>query len=120
MSNLGNYQIMTTLAKKVGGPVKLALCTMSVGYMIGKGGERVIKKIISSKKGYVKKVYNNKIYTVILKTKNNEGIEFDIGDRFRVLEIDKNVAIIEIIGRDDNPYVVEIEVLCEISDFKVE
>jgi hypothetical protein len=44
MSNLGTYQIMTTIAKKVGGPISLAIGTLITGYCIGRTAEAGIKK----------------------------------------------------------------------------
>ena len=49
MSNLGWYQVMTTAAKKVGGPLKLAGLVLGSGIVIGGGtvlgGQAVAKKI---------------------------------------------------------------------------
>ena len=47
MSNLGWYQIMTTMAKKVGGPLKLAGLLVGGGAVAGEGavaGGVAIKK----------------------------------------------------------------------------
>ena len=49
MSNLGWYQVMTTAAKKIGGPLKLAGLVWGSGIVIGGGtvlgGQAVAKKI---------------------------------------------------------------------------
>ena len=34
MGNLGAYQVMTTIAKKVGGPTVLAVVTAAAGYVV--------------------------------------------------------------------------------------
>lgn len=48
MSNLGGYQALTTLAKKVGGPGKLVALIAGGGVLVGgvavKGGEFAIRK----------------------------------------------------------------------------
>lgn len=48
MSNLGGYQMLTTLAKKVGGPGKLVALIAGGGAIAGglavKGGEVIVKR----------------------------------------------------------------------------
>ena len=39
MGNLGWYQVMTKLAKKVGGPISLFAITATGGYLIGRTAE---------------------------------------------------------------------------------
>ena len=53
MSNLGMYQTITTLAKKVGGPKNLIILTMGAGYVVFRSGEAVVKKAV---KETVKKI----------------------------------------------------------------
>ena len=48
MNNLGLYKVMTTLAKKVGGPLNLLILSVSGGYGIGRLTEAGIKKYINS------------------------------------------------------------------------
>ena len=50
MSNLGAYQWLTTVAKKVGGPKNFVLIIAGTGAVICKGGEIVVKKIIKELK----------------------------------------------------------------------
>lgn len=50
MSNLGGYQVMTTLAKKLGGPKNLAILTMGGGYLLFRGVETVAKKGVKTVK----------------------------------------------------------------------
>ena len=51
MSNLGGYQLLTTFAKKVGGPRNLVALIAGGGAIIGglavKGGERLWNKVKS-------------------------------------------------------------------------
>lgn len=44
MSNLGGYQQLTTVAKRVGGPINLVVIVLVSGAVILKGGEIALKK----------------------------------------------------------------------------
>ena len=46
MSNLGAYQWLTTVAKKVGGPKNLVLIIAGTGAAVYKGSEIVVKKTV--------------------------------------------------------------------------
>lgn len=123
MSNLGGYQWLTATAKKVGGPKNLVLVIAGAGAVIYKSGEiaakqtvKAIKKIKSKKQ--LQETVNTTIYTVTAEGVSNEGLEFKIGDQFRVLESDKDAVLIEIIGDNNNPYFVPAELLKNISDYK--
>lgn len=123
MSNLGAYQWLTTAAKKVGGPKNLVGIIAGTGAVAGvavyKGGEIVVKKI--KKKMNTEELQETSdtiIYSVTAEGVSNEGLEFKIGDQFRVLEIDKDAVLIEKIGDDNNPYFVSEELLKNISNYK--
>lgn len=120
MSNLGGYQILTTVAKKVGGPAKLialiATGSAAVGALGYKGSEIVIKKIIAS----IKKQPTGSseiIYKVTVPGESSEGLKFEIGNEFRVLETDGDAILIEKIGDKTNPYFVDKKLLNQISNF---
>ena len=49
--------------------------------------------------------------------KSNEGLQFAVGDTFRVLEIAADAVLIEKIGDPNNPYFVSSDLLHSISDF---
>lgn len=49
---------------------------------------------------------------------SNEGLQFHVGETFKVLERDGNAVLIEKLGDDNNPYFVVAELLNEISDYK--
>ena len=126
MSNLGGYQVLTTLAKKVGGPRNLVALIAGGGAIGGgiavKGIEFVVKK---GKKAIAKHKEKkndsstkfNVIYTVEQEAESNDGLQFKVGDRFRVLEYDGDAILIEIIENDNNPYFVSEKLLKEISDY---
>lgn len=115
MSNLGWYQIMTTLAKRVGGPLKLFGLTCLFGY----GTLRAVEAL--GKKGVMhllsKENVNSNIYQVHSTGSSNDGLKFKIGDSFRVLVVDNDAVTIELIGNDDNPHVVSTNLLRSISSF---
>lgn len=123
MSNLGGYQIITTVIKKVGGPKKaVALLTSvvaSIAAATGIGGYALGKKKISHKLLTDKQKDNKKTYTVIKYGESNEGIALNKGDKFVVIMQDKDAVLIEIIGAKDNPYFVSASLLQNISDFQM-
>lgn len=123
MSNLGAYQWLTTAAKKVGGPKNLVGIIAGTGAVAGvavyKGGEIVVKKINKKmNKEELQETSDTIIYSVTAEGVSNDGLEFKIGDQFRVLETDKDAVLIEKIGDDNNPYFVSEELLKNISNYK--
>lgn len=119
MSNLGAYQKMTTWSKKMGGP-KPFLCTVAIGgYVILRTVElsgKIIKKTLKKRLPY-KKERPEYLYTIHTASTNDKDLNFSIGDKFNVLEIDKNVVLIEKKGDMNNPYCVSLNWLQSISDF---
>lgn len=116
MSNLGAYQTMTTWAKRFKGPkifmsslVAFGIITGSVGTFLG---TKAIKKIKRHKRD------NSHIYTVNREGSSNEGLLFNIDDKFRILETDEDAILIEKIGDNNSPYFVAKELLENISDYK--
>ena len=96
MRNLKGYQIMTTVAKKVGGPMNLVICMAVTGYAIGKLVEIPIKVL--------KEKSSEKVYTVDTFGISDNGINLYPGDKFKVLEEDTEMAFIEIVGEVYNQY----------------
>ena len=123
MSNLGWYQILTTLAKKVGGPKRLITLLVGGGAILGgsavAGGSAIKKKVYSELDKKKKAEASAKIYTVKKEGKSNEGLLFSEGDTFKVLEIDGDAGLIEKIGDDNNPYFVSLKFLNSISDYEL-
>jgi len=123
MSNLGDYQRMTILAKKVGGPKNLAVIIAGAGAVASvalyKGGEIVKEKVRKKKnKEKLKETSDSIVYSITVDGVSDDGLEFKIGDQFRVLETVKNAVLIEKIGDDNNPYFVSVEFLEMISNYK--
>ncbi len=121
MSNLGYYQIMTTMAKKVGGPKNLFAIIACGSAIIGgcavAGGNALKNKITSELKNNKKAEAVAKIYTVNKVGKSNEGLQFNVGDMFKLLEMDGDAGLIEIIGDNNNPYFISRKFLSTISDY---
>ena len=129
MSNLGTYQWATTNAKKVGGMGRFLTIIAGVSFTIGalhvqifNPLKKAIKKAVTRKKQNPrrkteKERENSVIYTVISEGESNEGLKFNVGDKFAVLESDGDAVLIEKHGDDNNPYFVSAELLKTISDY---
>lgn len=118
VSNLGNYQRMVTLAKKVGGPLTLATIVFSSGVAttkIAEQGYKSVKKYMNTRTN--SKVKAKRIYTVHTDANYNDEIYFKKGRKLNVLIIDKDSAVVEVVGENDNPYVVTRDFLKKVSDF---
>lgn len=122
MSNLGWYQVITTWSKKVGGPLNLLGIVAGVGAIGGVAGTKCVEALVGSQKKKVaekeKAAELLKTYTVSKEGVSNEGLQFHVGETFKVLERDGNAVLIEKLGDDNNPYFVAAELLNEISDYK--
>ena len=114
MSNLGAYQIMTTLAKKVGGPKCLGGIVLAIGAALGIGGKTVYDKQIRKNKDKLLDI----TYAIKKDATSNVGLQLKKDDKFKVLAVADDAVIIELIGNDDNPHVVSCDLLEEISDYK--
>lgn len=124
MSNLGGYQVFTTLAKKVGGPGNLIALIAGGGAIVGgiavKCGEFAVKKgkqAIANRKKNDSSINSDTIYTVEREAESKEGLRFKVGDSFRVLECDGDAILIELIENKYNPYFVSEKLLKEISNY---
>ena len=125
MSNLGDYQTLTTVSKKLGGPKMLvgyiAIPSMVTGAVMCKGSEFLIKKVVKlAKKKYESlqtdsdcAEYDVKKYGI-----SNEGLVFEVGDEFKVLGNDEDSVLIEKKGDKNNPYFVSADLLSDISDYE--
>lgn len=66
----------------------------------------------------LKETSDSIVYSITVDGVSDDGLEFKIGDQFRVLETVKNAVLIEKIGDDNNPYFVSVEFLEMISNYK--
>lgn len=122
VGNLGNYQVMTTLAKRVGGPVLLGLVTLGTGYFVGKtaevGGKRGFSALMNAiRKRSAPCPVKNEVFVVRTDGTDDQGLEFRTGAEYRVLECSDDAILVELVGSDDNPHVVSDAFLATISDF---
>ena len=108
MNNLGWYQVITTWSKKVGGPLNLLGIVAGVGALGGVAGTKGIEALVASQKKKAiekeKVAELSKTYTIIKDGVSNEGLQFHVGETFKVLERDGNAVLIEKLGDDNNPY----------------
>lgn len=122
MGNLGWYQILTTAAKKLGGPKQLIGILVGGGAILGGSavvGGVAIKKKVSSELNKKKQIANAAvIHTVKVEGESKEGLHFNTGDKFKVLETDGDAGLIEVIDDDNSPYFVSLKFLSSISDYK--
>lgn len=121
MGNLGWYQLMTTVAKKVGGPKQLLALVAAGGYVIIRGVEAGGKKVIKLVKKDNKEKSTSKVlpaYKFIIDGKDDKGLIFSSGDVFYVAARHDDVILIEKEKDDNNPYFVSIDWLMKVSSFK--
>lgn len=123
MGNLGWYQVMTSVAKKVGGPLKLGALIFGTGAATG----AVVTVGAGAIKGKVSRTLDEKnkvraaavVHTVNREGQSNEGLLLKEGDQFKVLELDGDAALIELLGDTNNPYFVSAKFLESISDYQM-
>ena len=121
MSNLGAYQMLTTIAKKVGGPINLLVIVFFGGALttagVSSGVKAIKKKILSVYEEKRMKEEQAKVFTVNKEGKSNEGLLFLEGENFTVLEADGDAALVNKVGDDNSPYFVSRRFLSSISDY---
>ena len=120
MSNLGWYQVMTTAAKKVGGPRNLFLLTLGAGGVVYKCGEMAVKKAYHTLKGLTDRtdrVEMSQVYKVVVSGEDGKNLVLNVDDTYRILESDGESVLIEKIGDTNNPYFVSADFLRSVYDF---
>ena len=123
MSNLGTYQLMTTLAKKVGGPKKLLLIVAATGWIVLRSGEASAKAIVSKFRNtpHTSSDYQHfgETFAVTATTELVEGLILNEGSTFHVLERDQDSVLIAVSDDKNNPYFVSAEKLSKISNYSL-
>lgn len=123
MSNLGTYQLMTTLAKKVGGPKVLACGLAVLGWAVGRSGEAGAKAIVNKFRNapHTSSEYQHlrETFAVTATTGLAEGLILNEGSTFHVLERDQDSVLIAVPGDKNNPYFVSAEKLSKISNYSL-
>lgn len=128
MSNLGDYQRITTLIKQLGGP-KAAKAIVAAGAVLlvtaGGAAHAGYQKAAPKVKDWISKLGQpdalaGHVYAIHIDAEDDQGLAFKAGDTFRVLERDGDAVLIELIGNDDNPWAVSAKFLAQVSDFPAE
>ena len=121
MGNLGWYQLMTTVAKKVGGPKRLFALVFGGGAILGggavAGGGAIKRKVTQELDKKKQEEAASVVYTVSREGSSNEGLRFVVGEQFKVLETDGDAGLIEKLGDANNPYFVSLKFLRSISNY---
>lgn len=122
MGNLGLYQVMTSVAKKVGGPLVLLAGTAVSGWAIGRsseaGGKGIAKRVKAARQKKAAKARESiATFTVVAEADCGGGLSLRAGDEFRVLSRDGDAVLIEVLNDADNPYFVSAEILMSVSDY---
>lgn len=117
MSNLGAYQTVTTVMKALGGPHR-AIPIIAGGLLLtGAGLQAGTAKIVRTlKEGAHAHPAKDQVFTVT-QDGESDGVRVSVGNSFRVLEGDGDSILVEILGRDDNPFFLSAEFLSTVSNF---
>ena len=117
MGNLGAYQWMTTAAKKCGGAVPFMGLILSIGASLSAACILGIEAY-QDKHHDTKNKENLTEYVVEKNGVSNDGIHFNTGEKFRVLECIKDGVLVDKIDDPDTPYFVPHDFLSSISCYK--
>lgn len=120
MGNLGQYQWITTVAKKVGGPIALLGITAVGGWVVGRGGEAGGKGIAKAVRRVREKNSNQRspTYEVTSEADCGGGLTLHVGDQFKVLTRVEDSVQIEVLNDANNPYFASAELLMKVSNFQ--
>ena len=96
---------------------------MSGGYAVFRTGEAGVKKIIkiakNRRRAKIKdSAEDQTVYTVQKAASIQQNTDVKNGDKIKVLNIDKDAVLIQVLGDDKNPYVISLDVLKQITDYK--
>ncbi|MEI6403501.1 MAG: hypothetical protein WCP59_15085 [Actinomycetota bacterium] len=128
MSNLGDYQKMTTVAKKVGGPKELTTIVLTVGFVGGLAVRTLSSTVGPKVKSKLGRKLKRSVRTkgapvafgqvfVVTSDGGEGGAVLHVGDRYQVLEYDGDAILIAVVGDPLSPYFVSRAFLCSVSDF---
>lgn len=125
LSNLGGYQVVVTVIKKLGGPRSAAIIVIGGSFAVGRGLESGIKKAFKASKAAIKKrntpcATKGQLFKVVSDGEASSGLKLRAGDEYRVLECDGDSILIGVLDDPDNPYFVSSEFLTTVSDFPAE
>ena len=116
-NNLGLYKSSVEWMKKTGGPLAFLSLVMLGGYAIIRPLEAGGRKIISLHKNKNQaKVFEDEF--LFTENGNYGKLQFSKKDSFHILLMDDDMALIEKVGDNNNPYIVAVDFLKENSNFK--
>lgn len=124
MSNLGDYQRVVQLAKKVGGPRALAAMVAGGGFVVGGvvavAGTLGLDKISKGAKRKKRATSDatGELFDVTSDGEENGGLKLRAGDKYRILAQDGDSVLIEVLNNTNNPHFVSLGFLQSVSDFK--
>lgn len=126
LSNLGDYQRIVELIKRVGGPTAAKrYAWASAGGLIILGGYahkglQKLEPVVKRKMGLLRSSDEAPSipYVVTVSKTDEQGLAFEVGDEFRVMMRVEGAIMIELCGRENNPWMVSPEFLERISDFR--
>ena len=111
MGNLGAYQLLTTVAYKVGGPGELVAIIAGSGYAILRTAEAGVKRL-KPIKSRMKKMsrekadYESEKFEINKSFNDDRGLSLHKGDKIRVLtKIDEEMLLI-MKNDDSKPYCI--------------
>lgn len=137
VGNLGGYQIITTIIKKLGGPTKAAVAAGigvlsfafgggAIGYAVGeKRGEKKAIAAMKPQTGAIgspsasegqARIANGSEYLVSRAATSSDGTAFAPGDRLRVMDSDGDAVMVERVGDDNSPYWVSRAFLLSVAE----
>lgn len=136
MSNLGAYQTVTTVIKAMGGPAKATMkavgsvvAGIGIAYRLGVNtgakrpdGNRIEIKILDAvrsklRRGTVKD--SVQVYTATADDDYGGGLTLHTGDTFTAGRVIDDMVYIEVVGNDNNPYLVSAKLLAQNSNFSL-
>ena len=118
MGNLGAYQTMTALAKRVGGPKALVAVVAVCGYAVIRPTEAAVKRVIGAlTKRNAPCPTKDLTFHATSSGEDGSGLVIREGDDYRVLECDDDSVLIELTNGAGNPYMTSENFLASISDY---
>lgn len=119
MSNLGGYQTIVTLMKRLGGPKKFTIISVSTIATLTLAARKLVADLFEKLKSYNKKDLTElPIYEFTVTDLESSEVQITAGMKFRVLVSDSDMILIEIIDDPNSPYCVSPEWLITVSNYK--
>lgn len=136
MSNLGPYQTVTTVIKAMGGPAKaaakaggLTAAGMGIVYRLGVNwgakrpdGKTTETKIFDALRSKLRRGTVGgpvEVHTATADCGYGGGLTLHTGDTFTAGKVIDEMVYIEVVGDDDNPYLVSAKLLAQNSNFSL-